>query len=259
MQQNPLGKTVAWPTTYDPTLLYRIERRRGDSSCLGHDRWCCYELYWLTESGTPAVGIGEIVVPANSPYIVESKSLKLYLGSFFQSTFPSREVVEKTVESDLRSLLECEEIVFTIREISAPFHMPSEVKGESLDNLLVDSSPELRLIEGGAQVERFHFTNLFRSLCPVTGQPDYATVLIKYRGHEIDTTSLLSYLVGYRITQDFHEHCCEKIYSDLMRECEPEELLVECLYTRRGGIDINPLRYSPSFSGDVTSIRTMRQ
>lgn len=258
MQQNPLGKSIAWPTSYDPGLLFRIERRRGNNQCQGYDRWTCYELYWNTGSGTPSVGIGEFIVPADSPYIVESKSFKLYLGSFFQTTFASPRELSEAVELDLRALLESE-VTFRIfpPDVTTTL-VPRDISGESLDTLQVSSVPGLKL-ESKITVEECLYTNLFRSLCPVTGQPDYASVRINYSGEKICRRSLLTYLVSYKVSQDFHEHCCERIYNDIMERCEPEKLLVECLYTRRGGIDINPLRYSPSSTAGDQAIRTVRQ
>jgi 7-cyano-7-deazaguanine reductase len=208
-----------------------------------------YELSWLGSRGKPEVGGLRLRVPANSPCMVESKSVKLYLGSLAQSRFASRAELLATLNSDLSLAFRSPVLI----ELLALDQLPAtrELPGISLDGLDVKLSryvraPGLLEVEAGSHQtlsETFH-THLFRSLCPVTGQPDFASIVIQYVGPPIVQTALLAYLVSYRTHQAFHEATSEQIFLDLSERCSPSYLSVAGRFLRRGGIDINPFRSS---------------
>jgi 7-cyano-7-deazaguanine reductase len=198
-----------------------------------------------------------IVVPVDSPYIVESKSVKLYLGSFAQSRFDDEADVRRAIARDLSAATGAAvEVALQGDARIAP------LPGESIDDedVAVDAyevDPSL-LRAGGPAVREALRSDLFRSVCPVTGQPDYASVSVAYRGPRIDRAALLRYLVSYRLHAGFHEHCAERIFVDLRARCAYESLTVHARFTRRGGIDINPFRTN---AGDAVpaNVRTARQ
>jgi 7-cyano-7-deazaguanine reductase len=247
--KNPLGENVVYPDSYDSALLFPIPRSKYREALLpsfGFDLWQCYEFSWLELS--PQAGILQIVVPAESPNIIESKSLKLYLGSFANSRFASIAEVERILESDLAAALGIENLDLVIVEPKDwnkfQLAVPS---GVSIDNQELEikefqhNSTLLRV----DSIKRSHellYTDLLRTLCPVTGQPDWATVQIEYNGPQINHESLLRYFASFRNHTGFHEHCTEAIFSELSAHCQPEELTVSAHFTRRGGIDINPVR-----------------
>lgn len=246
----PLGKVVPYSSHYDPTLLFKIARpvRNEFFSKFGYDRWVCYEFTWLNPSGCPCVCLLEIIIPASSPFIIESKSLKLYLGSFSQERYTDSIVVSEVIQKDLRSILECEDLTVKTLAVSdlASLQIRSPL-GTSIDQDSISisqynqPSKELLEIESAITSETLH-SDLFRSLCPVTSQPDFATIVIEYRGLKIKPDSLLKYLVSYRNHSGFHETCCEAVFEDISSACKPEKLTVTCFFNRRGGIDINPVR-----------------
>ena len=252
----PLGKESSYPTSYAPSVLYPVLRAQYRAriaqrvDCEGSDVWNCFELSWLSQSGQPRVGIAQLEVPSSSAAIVESKSLKLYLGSLAAERYESCAQISAVVQSDLRSLLGSNDLTFVITE---PAQWPAEKiappPGESLDSRSVDCTqfdyaPSLLSSTAGSVPtgEFIVHSNLFRSLCPVTNQPDWATVIIAATGGRWDFDRVLQYLVSFRTHAGFHEHCCETIFSDLHNYCRPQKLYVECRFTRRGGIDINPWR-----------------
>ena len=254
LENSPLGRTTAYPDRYDASLLFAIPRAaqraaigiRGELPFDGADLWTAYELSWLDERGKPQVAICEIDVPARSNATVESKSLKLYLGSFSQETFASGDAVARRIECDLSHV--CESHIRARLKTPACAQPPAiaELPGESVDAADIDvdayrPAPEL-LESGGATVDETLRSALFKSNCPVTGQPDYADVLVRYRGPRIDRESLLRYLVSYREHAAFHEACVERIFVDLSLRCRPVRLTVYARFLRRGGIDINPFR-----------------
>jgi 7-cyano-7-deazaguanine reductase len=251
--ENPLGQKSAFPTTYAPEVLYRVPRNRSDlggAAFNGVDRWVCYELTWLDLLSTPQAAVGQLLVPANSPYLVESKSLKLYLGSFSFEAFKNEAQFCARVQRDLSTLLVCPELSFEILSPSHPaLRLIQDPEGRCIDHHTAPTrdsampSPEYLQCESGTVSEVLH-SNLFRSLCPVTAQPDFATVEVAYSGAKISEQSLLQYLCSFRNAAGFHEHCCEQIFFDLSQRCKPSELTVSCYFTRRGGIEINPFRTS---------------
>jgi 7-cyano-7-deazaguanine reductase len=254
-----LGKTANPPKDYSPEILQVIGRSEGrvkigisaiDPPFYGADQWTMYELSWLDNKGTPQVGIGEMTVPCISPNIVESKSLKLYLNSLNESRFASRSQVGETITSDLSSVVGAEVTVslFTLEEYSDKGL--DKLAGICLDNTLVechDILPNPQLLSTSASQgiqDEALYSHLLKTNCPVTGQPDWASIQINYTGAPINHSGLLAYIVSYRHHHAFHEQCIENIYLDILKCCKPQELTVMARYNRRGGIDINPWRSS---------------
>ena len=265
---NPLGKNVPHSDVFDPTLLFPIERvqsrvRLGIREPLpfeGLDRWTCYELAWLDSDGYPMLGIASIEYPASSRLLVESKSLKLFLGSMNFTRFASTQEVAQVIREALQSTLEEPGVVVSIVPVSAWGEARIVTPpGECIDAVRPTAHHAVRLKSGDNEVEETLHSNLLRSLCPVTGQPDWGSVVIRYRGKALDRASLFSYLVVHRSYQGFHEECCERLFSDLMVACAPSMLWVGCFYTRRGGIDINPERWLPGTTRPVCLGRLARQ
>ena len=252
----PLGKNARYEEIYNPTLLCGIKRAEGyqavgiDAQQLpfhGMDIWNAYELSWLNSKGKPEIGIAEIQVPSNSLCIVESKSLKLYLGSFNQTRFNTREEVIHTIESDLSSTTHSTVMVKLFVGEEAMHRSIDRLQGINLDLLDIEVSEyqlndALLTTELGAKTSETLYSHLLRSNCPVTGQPDWASVLVSYQGQPISHEGLLRYLISFRKHSEFHEQCVERIFMDIMKHCQPEHLSVYARFTRRGGIDINPFR-----------------
>lgn len=269
-----LGKVTGYKSTYDPSLLVReprINNRKHlgitdeDAPFGGYDIWNAYEVSCLTNEGMPIAAIAKIVYPAKSKYIVESKSIKLYMNSFNMQTFKGNIInvlmeLQDTIARDLSKLLEAEVRVYvrlTKAVEDSTFYPPvfSNKDYPTLENDIdvtyikalsyVEDPSILNAIEiPEAKVQRFH-SALLKSNCRVTSQPDWGDVYIHYKGkYEINPTSLLQYIVSFRDECHFHEEICETIYMRLFQKFYPEELVVSCLYVRRGGIDINPTRAS---------------
>ncbi len=250
---SPLGQASGYPDSYDAGLLFPMPREASRASLgIGHelpfsgrDRWHAWELSWLNAQGRPQVAVGRFDIPADSPCMVESKSLKLYLHGYNNDRMVSLEAVRALIETDLSAA--CQSGVFV--ELYAPQDVPAMVTaadGESLDVLDIACDvyqPDASLLSaGGDDIEECLRSDLLKSNCPVTLQPDWASLMVRYRGPRIDREGLLRYIVSFRNHADFHEHCVERIYTDLMRACRPEQLSVGAWYTRRGGLDINPWR-----------------
>jgi 7-cyano-7-deazaguanine reductase len=250
---SPLGKTTDYPERYDPALLFSMPRTAGrDALSLGGvtpfrgaDLWTAYELTWLDARGKPQLALLKFSVPAESPRLVESKSLKLYLGSFAQEKLAVAQELAARIEADLSGACGTSVAVALLPFETAAARIET-LPGESLDQLEIDAEayePEPSfLVAGDAEVDETLRTSLFRSLCPVTSQPDYADVMIRYRGPAIEHQGLLRYLVSYRRHPAFHESCVERIFIDVLRRCRPRNLTVYARFLRRGGIDINPFR-----------------
>jgi 7-cyano-7-deazaguanine reductase len=274
LAHSPLGHDVAYPDHYDATLLFPIDRATnrgalGIAGALpfkGQDIWNAYELSWLNERGKPQVALGRFTVPADSPRIVESKSFKLYLNSLNQTRLPDAAAYIERVVGDVSTAVGAPvglELTLSHRFGEARIGV---LPGETLDDLDIDidsdrhtpDSALLRCVPGAAIVEETLTSELLKSNCPVTGQPDWAGVQIRYRGPKIDRPALLSYIVSFRQHAEFHEHCVERIFMDLMAACGPAELCVYARYTRRGGLDINPWRATPGMAAPA-DVRTARQ
>lgn len=271
---SPLGHATTYADGYDATLLFPVDRaplRAGLGLAFplpfhGADRWTAYEMSWLDPEGKPQVAIATFAIPAESPRIVESKSVKLYLTAFNQTRFAAAAAVAATIERDLGAAAGAAIGVALFPPEHLAMLPQGELAGECIDALPLAGAgagagdapaPEL-LAAGGPIVGEALCSRLFRSVCPVTGQPDYASVQVRYRGPRIDAAGLLAYLVSFRRHPGFHEHCVERIFSDVWRRCAPEALSVYARFTRRGGLDINPWRAS---GGELPpdNLRTARQ
>lgn len=275
MNHNPLGRQTDYVSVYAPQLLFPIPRAEsrallgiGDTlPFYGVDIWTGYELSWLDALGKPVVAIAEFFIPCTSEFIVESKSFKLYLNSLNQTRFDNVVEVEALIAKDLTRITGAD-VQVSVIPLTASLHAAqhlaviAEVEGELLDDLTVavdvyHPAPELLTTEVGI-VDECLVSHLLKTNCPVTGQPDWASVVIRYKGNKIQRENLLRYIISFREHQDFHEHCVERIYSDIARVCKPEELVVYARYTRRGGLDINPFRSSnPSTKPEL--LRLIRQ
>ena len=261
----PLGREVAYPRAYDPSLLFPIARSQGREALGlgggalpfdGHDRWHAYELSWLDGRGRPVVETATFSVPAESPNLVESKSLKLYLNSLNAARFDSRAEVLARITADLSQAAGATvTVAFGLPPVDAgDGAAPDAPAPVSLDALEVACdeydapNPALLSAAAGDVVEEMLHSALLKSNCPVTGQPDWASIRIAYRGPRIDRDGLLRYLVSFREHAGFHEQCVEQVFVDLLARCRPEALSVEARYTRRGGLDINPWRATPGLA-----------
>ncbi len=269
---SPLGKSSAYVATYSPELLFPIARapkwaELGLSAetlpYVGVDIWNCYELSWLLPSGKPVVAIGEFAIPADSPNIIESKSFKLYLNSLNQSRFESREALAETLARDLSGAAG-KPVQVRLRgldEVSA--EGIGRLPGRCIDDLDIaiehydEPRPELLGCDRTQVVDDVLHSQLLKSNCPVTGQPDWGSVVVDYRGPALAAEGLLAYLVSFRQHADFHEQCVERIFLDLQRLLQPERLTVYARYVRRGGLDINPYRSTESLT--IDNRRLVRQ
>lgn len=264
-----LGRDVAYPAHYDPTLLFPIPRSAARSAIGlatplpfdGHDRWHAYELSWLDRRGKPCVDAATLRVPCASPFLIESKSLKLYLNSLNAARFDSAEAVRARIVADLSA---CAGATVAV-EFGLPPLAASET-AESIDALEIaidDYGPpqpaHLRTVADAPVVEQRLVSALLKSNCPVTGQPDWASLHLHYRGAAIEREGLLRYLVSFRDHAEFHEQCVERIFHDLQQRCGPQWLVLEARYTRRGGLDINPYRASPQAPAAAPAFRDLRQ
>jgi 7-cyano-7-deazaguanine reductase len=270
---SPLGKSVEYSEHYQPSLLFAISRqeKRDELSIgrrlpfTGEDIWTAFELSWLSPSGLPQVAIGEFRFLAESPKIVESKSFKLYLNSLNQSRFADREAVRQSIQQDLTEITGAQVSVILFG-LDKPTHQISQFSGECIDSqdLSIEQySYQPSLLESAnnsgssTEVSESLYSHLLKSNCLITNQPDWASILIQYRGEKIDREVLLRYLISFRSHNEFHEQCVERIFSDLMKYCRLEELTVYARYTRRGGLDINPWRSNHLSS--MANIRLVRQ
>ncbi len=255
-----LGKTLEYVDVYSPELLFPIARTQARKQLFaespdvatnlpfhGQDLWTAYELSWLDAQGKPQVAMAEFWVPADSPNIIESKSFKYYLNSFNQSHFDSWRVLSETLVTDLSAAAGADvgvELYSLGREAALTTHLPGRcVDDLDLADVAYQPTPTLlKTIDGSGLVSEGLYSHLLKTNCPVTGQPDWATVWIQYTGTAIDPAGFLGYVVSFRQHQDFHENCVEKMFCDIQRQCQPKELTVYARYTRRGGLDINPFR-----------------
>ena len=277
-EQSQLGKTSAYVDQYDPSLLFPIPRAgkraeigiTGASPFFGADLWTAFELSWLNPRGKPQVALAHITVPSESPHIIESKSFKLYLNSFNNTVFKDAREVQDRLRTDLSEAAwrgAAQPSSVGVRLLAPelfdqePVH---ELDGLSLDRLDVECTrytpaPELLHVDHDeAPVTEVLTSNLLKSNCLVTGQPDWGSVQIRYSGAQIDQEGLLQYLVSFRNHNEFHEQCVERIFMDIWQRCQPTQLTVYARYTRRGGLDINPFR--TSHPGALPpNVRTARQ
>ncbi|HEX5125539.1 MAG TPA: NADPH-dependent 7-cyano-7-deazaguanine reductase QueF [Rhodocyclaceae bacterium] len=271
---SPLGKPTSYRSQYAPELLFPIVRsdnRRpiGIASDIlpfvGEDLWNAYELSWLNPKGKPIVALGEFRVPVTSPYLIESKSLKLYLNSFNQTRCEDINDVAATIARDLSAVVSASVLVklrlLDDARTQRVFGIPSGICIDALDVEVDSYTPNanlLRVDNGKKAEDETLYTHLLKSNCLVTGQPDWGTLIVRYSGPAIDRAALLRYIISFREHNEFHEQCVERIFMDISQHCKPERLAVWARYTRRGGLDINPFRASaPGFQ--LENISEMRQ
>ena len=271
-EQSQLGKSSAYIDQYDASLLFPIPRsvKRAELGLndtppfFGADMWTAFELSWLNMRGKPQVALAHITVPCESPNIVESKSFKLYLNSFNNTRFADARDVRERIRADLNAVVGSGVGIKTIGPELFDREEVAEMSGMNLDRLDVQCmhftpEPELLFAEfDEAPVEETLTSNLLKSNCLVTGQPDWGSVQISYSGAQIDQEGLLRYIVSFRNHNEFHEQCVERIFMDIWQRCRPIKLTVYARYTRRGGLDINPLRTSHPMQLPP-SVRTARQ
>jgi len=258
-----LGKPTAYHDRYDNSLLQAVPRSLNREPLglfpdslpfTGCDIWTLYELSWLNSKGLPQVAVGEVVLDAHSRNLIESKSFKLYLNSFNQTRFADWGEVRQTLEHDLSACAE--------GEVRVALFRLNEVEGQPIghfDGYCIDeqdiaiedyrfNADYLADAAGSEIVEETLVSHLLKSNCLITHQPDWGSVMIRYKGPRVDREALLRYLVSFRQHNEFHEQCVERIFNDLLRFCHPEALTVYARYTRRGGLDINPWRSNVPFT-----------
>lgn len=253
-----LGKNTPVVEVYSPELLYPIPRKIarttigvGDSlPFAGVDLWHAYELSWLDGTGKPVVRVGRFSVPATTTNIVESKSFKLYLNSLNSHRFESSENAKRCIEADI-SQAAGGAVTLELFEVGDAQLAGANLSGIALDGLEIsmqETQPDASnlIVDLDNIKEEALYTHLLRSLCPVTGQPDWATLWIHYKGAALDHRSLLSYIISYRQHQEYHEQCVERMYLDISSRIQPHFLHIQAFYTRRGGLDINPFRSTSS-------------
>lgn len=264
-----LGKKSEYETHYNPNKLFPIQRQAKRNEIgvpeklpfSGMDIWNHYEVSWLNGKGKPQVAIAEIIYGCESPCIVESKSMKLYFNTLNNTRFPDVETVRRTVEDD----------------ISQCVGLPAQVRlsllddnegvilqafgGESIDGLDIEITSfnvDKNLLSTSEEgVEEVLFSNLLKSNCLVTNQPDWGSVQISYKGRKINREGLLRYIISFRNHNEFHEQCIERIFMDIQERCKPESLTIYGRYTRRGGLDINPVRSTENIQ--PRNLRNKRQ
>ena len=270
-------QTTDYPTEYSPETLYPIARSMGrdvigwqdDKLKVGVDWWQAFELSWLNQQGISQVAIARFGIPASSPFIVESKSLKLYLNSINFTEFGSWEAVQTLIAKDLSQCVQANVKVelFELEDECSGL-LIAQPDGVCIDDALADSTDKVTLCEhpdasllnfGDIENERLDkyvvlqdyaqpyvfYSNLLRSNCPVTNQPDWGTLAVSITSNKpVNNANMLRYILSFRQHNGFHEQCVEQIFADLSQYYEPSELMVRAWYTRRGGIDINPCRVS---------------
>jgi 7-cyano-7-deazaguanine reductase len=261
-ENSQLGKPVRYEGQYDPALLYPIARAPQRQAFgfeevlpfVGTDIWNAYELSWLDGCGKPRVMLAEFRVPADSSHIIESKSFKLYLNSFMQTRVADVETLREQIVQDISRAAGANVGVTLIS-----LNLGATVEHDQLDGLLIDDVPidvdyygppkaDFLNCDAEEMVEEKLVSHLLKSNCPVTSQPDWASLQIYYRGPRIDRAGLLRYIISYREHNDFHEQCAERIFMDILQQCRPTKLSVYARYTRRGGLDINPFRATPGIA-----------
>ncbi len=269
---SPLGKHTEYPHRYSPNLLYPIPRSEGrrllslgeELPFHGVDIWNAYELSWLNEKGKPVAAVGEILYPASSPNIVESKSLKLYLNSLRGMRYKNIEFVRSLIQKDLDDIIGDTVAVRLSSVADSTAQVFAQLPGTCIDDIDVSIDTydvEANLLSHAIfdeiEVHETLHSHLLMSNCPVTEQPDWGSILLSYEGPKIDPGVLLKYLVSYRNHNEFHEHCVERIFVDVLQHCRPRALTVYARYTRRGGLDINPFR--SNFEDNADNKRVWRQ
>lgn len=255
VEQSLLGKETQYPTQYQPDILFPIPREPSriayasiSDIAQGTDWWHIFELSWLNTQHIPQVAIGRLSIPANSKFLIESKSLKLYFNSLNFTCFADQKNLIDTVEIDLSHAAQAS---VKLELLDANSLMVDQPQGICLDQFSpnkMSSEPDATLLEFDKETEEeteeLLYSNLLRSNCPVTGQPDWGTVFIRYEGKKISKESILAYIISFRQHNGFHEQCVEQMFAEIWQTLRPKKLMVYAAYTRRGGLDINPCRVS---------------
>jgi len=267
-----LGRATAYQAEYDASLLQGVPRKlnrdaielSGELPFHGTDIWTGYELSWLNAKGKPIVAILEVQLDINSVNLIESKSFKLYLNSFNQTKFDSVEAVQETLSRDLSTCAQGELSVKVIEPKFFNLERIIDLPGSCIDELDIEVNeyafnPDhlLDSTDADKNVAETLNSNLLKSNCLITSQPDWGSVMIRYLGPKIDREKLLRYLISFRQHNEFHEQCVERIFVDLKKYCQCTKLTVYARYTRRGGLDINP--YRSDFENPPESNRLARQ
>ncbi len=236
----PLGKKSTIPKKYNPSLLIALKREKiTDKINYGIDTWNAYELYWLNDKKIPTTALCQITYASHSDYIIESKSLKLYLNSLNNTSFKSTKSIKETIKKDLEKKISTPvSITFnkekTIKKINIPI-----IKIEKKITMI---QPFTTFKFQNSLIKETLYTNTFRSICPVTSQPDFATLFITYSGKKIIKQTLYNYLANFYNKAHFHEECIEIIFNELFKTNQIKELTIQGSFLRRGGIDITPIR-----------------
>ncbi|MGQ3891234.1 NADPH-dependent 7-cyano-7-deazaguanine reductase QueF [Legionella sp. CNM-4043-24] len=271
-EQSELGQVSSTDTSYNPDRLFpipRISKReeigiQGQLPFFGFDCWNHYEVSWLNEKGKPCVAVAVITYDCSTPYLIESKSLKLYFNSFNNTRFKDAEEIRRTVEQDLSKRLQGDA---QVRILSLKDNELTQIQttltGECLDDLDISCDAYLvrpdYLSTEESHVQETLYSDLLKSNCLVTNQPDWGSVQIAYEGRKINREGLLKYLVSFRNHNEFHEQCIERIFVDIMNYCKPDRLSIQGRYTRRGGLDINPYRSTEKTAPQHVNPRLARQ
>jgi 7-cyano-7-deazaguanine reductase len=270
---SPLGKKVEYQDHYDPTQLFPIPRaaKRAEIGVddarppfHGVDIWNGYELSWLNARGKPCIAIARFDIPADSPRLIESKSFKLYLNSYNQTCLADTDELTARLTQDLSNAAGAPVRVTLTAPAAFAAARFAELDGSNIDalDIAVDNyspQPDSLSADTDRIISETIISDLLKSNCLVTGQPDWGSVQIRYTGPAIDHEGLLRYLIGFRQHNEFHEQCVERIFVDLMRQCRPQTLTVYARYTRRGGLDINPWRSNDPGAEPPVNLRTARQ
>ena len=268
VEQSLLGKDTNYPTEYQPDILFPIAREQSreqyshvEGIRQGKDWWHVFEISWLNAKGIPQVAIGRLTLPASSPNLIESKSLKLYFNSMNFTKFDSKEAFITTVEKDLSNAAGAKVTIDLFNVDDLDNAKPQGICIDDFEPERLENHPDsslLKLDESEEDVEIQLYSHLLRSNCPVTGQPDWGTVFIRIEGKKPCYKSLLAYIISFRQHNGFHEQCVEQMYADIWQILKPKKLMVYATYTRRGGLDINPCRVS-DLSWMPRPIRMARQ
>jgi len=272
-QDSQLGKRTSYDQSYNPELLYQVSRKgkrdeigvdQNNLPFTGFDCWNHYEVSWLNAKGKPIVGIAEIYYDCDSLYIVESKSLKLYFNSLNNTKFESVDEVVQVIQNDLEKVIDKEvQVIINDLNLLRNIEIKPTFDGQCIDTLDVACDTYLvqpsYLSTNETIIEETLYSELLKSNCLITSQPDWGSVQIAYKGKAINREGLLKYIVSFRNHNEFHEQCIERIFMDILQHCKPESLTVYGRYTRRGGLDINPYRSTEKTSFKGLNYRLARQ
>lgn len=263
-----LGKKVSGKETYTPEILVAVPRHENRKQYgitndnlpfEGWDVWHCYEFSTLTQNGVPVTRVLKLRYNCNNDFLVESKSLKLYLNSFNMTRTGEntedclkicKELIEKDLSEKLHTTVEVNFLKPDTKRIDIFNNFENIMQLADENSIKINNfkeAPEvLKVIETENTQEHYIYFDSLRSNCRVTHQPDFGDAFIYYKSqNHIDENTIVEYLTSFRSEYHFHEECCEMIFKRLYDLLEKDDELFVCaLYTRRGGIDICPVRWS---------------